>query len=245
MTRSSIRRRWSSRRQRVYARRLLVPAIANTQPRLRHQVGFSNSNVSLAEPSEGGQSLGSCRWDGLEGHSGSRAKIDALGEETASLKRQIAATQRLISETVRPLSSEEAMSKVSEMHGLLKAADARQRRCLIHSLIEKVIVRDDAIEIYGAESTLVETASGIHIARAAARGSDRKWWAMTGSNRRHSRCKRDALPTELIARNRVRALSRLLRAPSIRDGVRRLTAPRAAQPRNIAACPPAPCPTAP
>jgi hypothetical protein len=26
------------------------------------------------------------------------------------------------------------------------------------------------------------------------------WWAMTGSNRRHSRCKRDALPTELIAR---------------------------------------------
>ena len=26
------------------------------------------------------------------------------------------------------------------------------------------------------------------------------WWAMTGSNRRPSRCKRDALPTELIAR---------------------------------------------
>ena len=26
-----------------------------------------------------------------------------------------------------------------------------------------------------------------------------RWWAMTGSNRRHSRCKRDALPTELIA----------------------------------------------
>jgi len=25
------------------------------------------------------------------------------------------------------------------------------------------------------------------------------WWAMTDSNRRHSRCKRDALPTELIA----------------------------------------------
>ena len=26
------------------------------------------------------------------------------------------------------------------------------------------------------------------------------WWAMTGSNRRPSRCKRDALPAELIAR---------------------------------------------
>ena len=27
----------------------------------------------------------------------------------------------------------------------------------------------------------------------------RKWWAVTGSNRRPSRCKRDALPTELTA----------------------------------------------
>ncbi len=27
-----------------------------------------------------------------------------------------------------------------------------------------------------------------------------EWWAMTGSNRRHLRCKRSALPTELIAR---------------------------------------------
>ena len=26
-----------------------------------------------------------------------------------------------------------------------------------------------------------------------------EWWAMTDSNRRPSRCKRDALPTELIA----------------------------------------------
>src|SRR5690606_7734162 len=28
----------------------------------------------------------------------------------------------------------------------------------------------------------------------------RNWWAMTDSNRRHLRCKRSALPTELIAR---------------------------------------------
>ena len=26
------------------------------------------------------------------------------------------------------------------------------------------------------------------------------WWALTGSNRRHSACKADALPAELIAR---------------------------------------------
>src|SRR3546814_9789245 len=30
-----------------------------------------------------------------------------------------------------------------------------------------------------------------------------KWWAMTGSNCRHPRCKRGALPTELIARRDV------------------------------------------
>src|SRR3546814_6368050 len=33
--------------------------------------------------------------------------------------------------------------------------------------------------------------------------SDLKWWAMTGSNCRHPRCKRGALPTELIARRDV------------------------------------------
>jgi spermidine synthase len=31
----------------------------------------------------------------------------------------------------------------------------------------------------------------------------RKWWVVTGSNRRHSRCKRDALPTELTTRKRI------------------------------------------
>ena len=35
-----------------------------------------------------------------------------------------------------------------------------------------------------------------------ARGGPREWWAVTGSNRRPSRCKRDALPTELTARAR-------------------------------------------
>ncbi len=29
-----------------------------------------------------------------------------------------------------------------------------------------------------------------------------KWWAVTGSNRRHPRCKRGALPAELTAQNR-------------------------------------------
>ena len=36
---------------------------------------------------------------------------------------------------------------------------------------------------------------------------ERKWWAMTDSNRRHPRCKRGALPTELIARREAEAVS--------------------------------------
>ena len=35
-------------------------------------------------------------------------------------------------------------------------------------------------------------------------GKRREWWAMTGSNCRPSRCKRDALPTELIAHSLIR-----------------------------------------
>src|SRR5215813_3029355 len=56
--------------------------------------------------------------------------------------------------------------------------------------------------------------SGTSIGSPAAGVSQRTfqgWWAMTGSNRRPSRCKRDALPTELIAR----PIDRRLR----RDGV--------------------------
>ena len=34
----------------------------------------------------------------------------------------------------------------------------------------------------------------------------RIWWVMTGSNRRHSACKADALPTELITLRSVKKL---------------------------------------
>src|SRR4029078_8255137 len=38
----------------------------------------------------------------------------------------------------------------------------------------------------------------------------RSWWAMTGSNRRQPRCKRGALPTELIARGAEEGTSTLM-----------------------------------
>ena len=41
---------------------------------------------------------------------------------------------------------------------------------------------------------------GIKIQRVA-NYTKGQWYGMTGSNRRHSACKADALPTELIPRN--------------------------------------------
>jgi hypothetical protein len=92
------------------------------------------------------------------------------------------------------------------------------------------------------------------------------WWAMTGSNRRHSRCKRDALPTELIApaiaipggmRCTVRgacqnsgALARFEKRRRFRASypcrpLKRCPAPPAASPRNRPASRRSPCRTGP
>ena len=52
------------------------------------------------------------------------------------------------------------------------------------------------------------------LARQLQRRPRREWWAMTDSNCRHPRCKRGALPTELIARAQI---SRVFRtAPQAR-----------------------------
>jgi hypothetical protein len=45
------------------------------------------------------------------------------------------------------------------------------------------------------------------------------WWAVTDSNRRHSACKADALPTELTARTKLADIYR--RGPSARKGKRK------------------------
>ena len=48
----------------------------------------------------------------------------------------------------------------------------------------------------------------------------RRWWAVTGSNRRPSRCKRDALPAELTARKLPRATRRFGGQACLNDGDR-------------------------
>ena len=61
-----------------------------------------------------------------------------------------------------------------------------------------------------AQMEIVETSSSRKIPRTcglpavselAVSNCRTEWWAVTGSNRRPSRCKRDALPTELTARS--------------------------------------------
>ena len=46
-------------------------------------------------------------------------------------------------------------------------------------------------------------------------GCESAWWALTGSNRRPSRCKRDALPAELTARAACRATRKTRRQPGL------------------------------
>src|SRR6185312_6435227 len=51
-----------------------------------------------------------------------------------------------------------------------------------------------------APSSLAPRGHRVSAPRAARKGE--AWWAVTDSNRRHSACKADALPTELTARER-------------------------------------------
>ena len=57
-----------------------------------------------------------------------------------------------------------------------------------------------------------------------------KWWAMTDSNRRHPRCKRGALPTELIA---LPYEHRIIGPSTERKHGRRRRLPPAAAPQNL------------
>ncbi len=136
---------------------------------------------------------------GAKARDGFLAKLDALEEEAASFERQISANERMLSESVQPLSAHEAAAKVVQMRKLLLGADVQKQRRFVHALVEKVVVSEDAIQIYAPESNFAETVSDLSITAPLVRGSDRGWWALTGSNRRPSRCKRDALPTELSA----------------------------------------------
>ena len=136
---------------------------------------------------------------GIVAQEGFTAKLSTVQSEMASLRRQMAAYEKLIANSVRSLTIEEAAVRVADMKRLLLNADVRRQRSFVHALVQQVVVRDDVIEIYGFESTLAEAASGFNVVSSAVRGSDREWWALTGSNRRPTRCKRAALPAELSA----------------------------------------------
>src|SRR5687768_3878981 len=57
--------------------------------------------------------------------------------------------------------------------------------------------------IKGLRTGGCEVAAYLFAVGACGEAPYRDWWAVTGSNRRPSRCKRDALPTELTAQAQV------------------------------------------
>lgn len=121
---------------------------------------------------------------GIEAKEGFMSKLDSVREESSSLQRQIASNEKLIADSLRPLSEAEAAAKVSQMRKLLLGADVKQKRRFVHTLVEKVIVTEEAIEIIGTESTLAETASGLNITAPPVRGSGREWCWLQESNPR-------------------------------------------------------------
>lgn len=107
-------------------------------------------------------------WDiaaeeGVRARSGFVAKLDAIQEEVAGINRQISAHEQLIASAIRPLTRSEAEQKASTMRELLLTADIKKKRQFVRALIDTVVVKDDIIEIMGAESTLAECASDVDI----------------------------------------------------------------------------------
>ena len=131
---------------------------------------------------------------GIRAQEGFLAKLCGVQEEAAGLQLQIAASERLLAGSIVSVTDAEAAEKASRMRKLILGADIQQKRRFVHALVERVEVREDEIQIIGSNSTLAETANDLSIIAAPVRGSGREWWAVTGSNRRPSRCKRDALP---------------------------------------------------
>ena len=97
---------------------------------------------------------------GVRSRQGFMDKLDEVQEEIASLQRHIVAQEELVASTVRPLTDTEAAAKSAEMRKLLHSADVKQQRRFVHAVVEKVIVKDDEVQILGPESTLAETAMG-------------------------------------------------------------------------------------
>ena len=77
----------------------------------------------------------------------------------------------------------------------LSGSDEAQDRPLWQRLGWMLLIWLASVMVLGA----VAYGLRLWLKRAEAPALSKSWWAMTGSNRRPSRCKRDALPTGLIA----------------------------------------------
>ena len=155
---------------------------------------------------------------GLEAAKGFREKLESIGKRKDGLTRQIADLERLLSTAIKPLSEREALEIAFDFRKLAAEAPAETRRRFVRSLVDKVTVgHDGSVRVIGQDDSVVEVASGLDVPGPPVRGSDPAWWALTGSNRRPSRCKRDALPTELTALTRCRGTETCAPQASLRS----------------------------
>lgn len=115
---------------------------------------------------------------GIKARQGFLTKLDAVEDEIAGIDRQISAHEHLIAGAIRPLTEAEANLKALQMRQLLLTADIKRKQRFVRAVVESVVVKDDAIEITGAESTLAECVNDIDIRSSPpVRSSGRGWWS--------------------------------------------------------------------
>jgi len=96
---------------------------------------------------------------GLAARAGFRARLDVVQQEVAELGRLVSVQEQVIERSIRPLSPTEAARSARQMRQLLLEASLKQKRSFVRSIIEKVIVKNDVIEIIGPELTIAEVAN--------------------------------------------------------------------------------------
>ena len=120
-------------------------------------------------------------WDlaedqGLTARAGFRGRLDAVQQEVAELGRLVSVQEQVIERSIRPLSQSEADQSARKMRSLLLEANIKQKRRFVRSIIEKVIVKKEVIEIIGPELTVAEVANDEEEGfRPPVRSSAREW----------------------------------------------------------------------
>lgn len=119
-----------------------------------------------------------------------RDTMKAAEEEGVRLTQLIATQERIIGERTKPISIEEAAEVASDLRTKLLGGAPGQKKRILRSFVQKVIVAQDEIVIVGAKSDLAELVTGTPVGafpanrprRRLAPSFERGWWTRLGSN---------------------------------------------------------------